>query len=117
LEAIVGRSFLPRGHGIVTRRPLVLQLYNISTDGINNNGNGKKRTKIPHSGDYMEDGHQQDGYSDDDDDEYNDNDDHDHDYNEDAQSVISEEAQEIGIENNNNSSKNNNNSQSDNNEE
>lgn len=28
LEAIVGRSFLPRGHGIVTRRPLVLQLYN-----------------------------------------------------------------------------------------
>lgn len=28
LEAIVGRSFLPRGHGIITRRPLVLQLYN-----------------------------------------------------------------------------------------
>ncbi len=28
LEAIVGRSFLPRGHGIVTRRPLVLQLFN-----------------------------------------------------------------------------------------
>lgn len=28
LEGIVGRSFLPRGHGIVTRRPLVLQLYN-----------------------------------------------------------------------------------------
>lgn len=28
LEAIVGRSFLPRGCGIVTRRPLVLQLYN-----------------------------------------------------------------------------------------
>jgi hypothetical protein len=26
LEAIVGRSFLPRGSGIVTRRPLVLQL-------------------------------------------------------------------------------------------
>lgn len=31
LEAIVGRSFLPRGHGIVTRRPLVLQLYNTNT--------------------------------------------------------------------------------------
>jgi GTPase SAR1 family protein len=28
LEGIVGRSFLPRGHGIVTRRPLILQLYN-----------------------------------------------------------------------------------------
>ena len=32
LEGIVGRSFLPRGHGIVTRRPLVLQLYNTSSD-------------------------------------------------------------------------------------
>ena len=28
LEALVGRSFLPRGTGIVTRRPLVLTLYN-----------------------------------------------------------------------------------------
>lgn len=28
LESIVGRSFLPRGTGIVTRRPLILQLYN-----------------------------------------------------------------------------------------
>ncbi|KAI8530056.1 hypothetical protein RHMOL_Rhmol11G0025100 [Rhododendron molle] len=28
LEGIVGRDFLPRGSGIVTRRPLVLQLYN-----------------------------------------------------------------------------------------
>jgi len=28
LEALVGRSFLPRGSGIVTRRPLVLQLLN-----------------------------------------------------------------------------------------
>lgn len=32
LEAIVGRSFLPRGAGIVTRRPLVLQLYNNSNE-------------------------------------------------------------------------------------
>ena len=29
LEAIVGKDFLPRGTGIVTRRPLVLELYNI----------------------------------------------------------------------------------------
>src|SRR5690242_1426414 len=29
LENIVGRDFLPRGMGIVTRRPLVLQLVNL----------------------------------------------------------------------------------------
>ncbi|KAI9294228.1 hypothetical protein K502DRAFT_324918 [Neoconidiobolus thromboides FSU 785] len=29
LENIVGKDFLPRGTGIVTRRPLVLQLYNV----------------------------------------------------------------------------------------
>ena len=28
LESLVGRSFLPRGTGIVTRRPLILQLFN-----------------------------------------------------------------------------------------
>lgn len=32
LENIVGRSFLPRGQGIVTRRPLVLQLVHIPSD-------------------------------------------------------------------------------------
>jgi dynamin 1-like protein len=32
LENIVGRDFLPRGQGIVTRRPLVLQLINLPTD-------------------------------------------------------------------------------------
>jgi dynamin 1-like protein len=32
LENIVGRDFLPRGSGIVTRRPLVLQLINIPPD-------------------------------------------------------------------------------------
>lgn len=32
LETIVGKDFLPRGTGIVTRRPLVLQLNNISED-------------------------------------------------------------------------------------
>jgi dynamin 1-like protein len=29
LENIVGRDFLPRGAGIVTRRPLILQLINV----------------------------------------------------------------------------------------
>jgi hypothetical protein len=33
LENIVGRDFLPRGSGIVTRRPLVLQLINLPWDG------------------------------------------------------------------------------------
>eukprot|EP00249_Psilotum_nudum_P016137 c25674_g1_i1 orf=335-2170(-) len=33
LESIVGRDFLPRGSGIVTRRPLVLQLHKID-EGI-----------------------------------------------------------------------------------
>lgn len=32
LEGIVGRDFLPRGAGIVTRRPLILQLVNVLTD-------------------------------------------------------------------------------------
>jgi len=30
LESIVGKDFLPRGSGIVTRRPLVLQLYHLT---------------------------------------------------------------------------------------
>ena len=29
LEAVVGKDFLPRGTGIVTKRPLVLQLVNM----------------------------------------------------------------------------------------
>ncbi|ODV64288.1 dynamin-related GTPase DNM1 ASCRUDRAFT_6132 [Ascoidea rubescens DSM 1968] len=32
LENVVGKDFLPRGTGIVTRRPLILQLVNISED-------------------------------------------------------------------------------------
>ena len=32
LENIVGRDFLPRGTGIVTRRPLILQLINVKPD-------------------------------------------------------------------------------------
>ena len=49
LEAIVGRSFLPRGHGIVTRRPLILTLYNTAQsakddddDDDENDGGGDK---------------------------------------------------------------------------
>jgi dynamin 1-like protein len=37
LENIVGRDFLPRGSGIVTRRPLVLQLINLAID-VNSKG-------------------------------------------------------------------------------
>lgn len=33
LENVVGRDFLPRGTGIVTRRPLILQLYNTAGAG------------------------------------------------------------------------------------
>jgi len=32
LESLVGRDFLPRGSGIVTRRPLVLQLVHTRGD-------------------------------------------------------------------------------------
>ena len=32
IESLVGRDFLPRGTGIVTRRPLVLQLIQIGKD-------------------------------------------------------------------------------------
>ncbi|KAF2402970.1 V-type ATPase [Trichodelitschia bisporula] len=38
LENIVGRDFLPRGTGIVTRRPLVLQLINRPAAGPETNG-------------------------------------------------------------------------------
>lgn len=43
LETIVGRDFLPRGSGIVTRRPLVLQLIHTpssSSNGGNSGGGG-----------------------------------------------------------------------------
>ena len=39
LEAVVGRDFLPRGTGIVTRRPLVLQL--VKTDDPNGRDYGE----------------------------------------------------------------------------
>src|ERR1700761_9671515 len=48
LENIVGRDFLPRGSGIVTRRPLILQLINIPPDeDENTNGNGD--APVPHT--------------------------------------------------------------------
>ncbi|KAL2171907.1 hypothetical protein VTG60DRAFT_1294 [Thermothelomyces hinnuleus] len=39
LENIVGRDFLPRGSGIVTRRPLILQLINVPKDDAEDDGN------------------------------------------------------------------------------
>ncbi|XP_077418291.1 dynamin-1-like protein isoform X1 [Vanacampus margaritifer] len=47
LESLVGRDFLPRGSGIVTRRPLVLQLVNVAPleERLKTeNGNGVKQT-------------------------------------------------------------------------
>ena len=54
LEAVVGRSFLPRGTGIVTRRPLVLQLFNTSGpdgDGAENDDalGGDEEAKVDSS--------------------------------------------------------------------
>lgn len=46
LENIVGRDFLPRGSGIVTRRPLILQLINIPPDE-DDNDNGD--VHVPHT--------------------------------------------------------------------
>ncbi|EDO19037.1 hypothetical protein Kpol_2002p110 [Vanderwaltozyma polyspora DSM 70294] len=42
LETLVGKDFLPRGTGIVTRRPLVLQLNNIPVDSPLINSNNAK---------------------------------------------------------------------------
>ena len=44
LENIVGRDFLPRGTGIVTRRPLVLQLYSITSESSENTNNNTPTT-------------------------------------------------------------------------
>lgn len=38
LESIVGRDFLPRGQGIVTRRPLILQLHNNGAGAVGGSG-------------------------------------------------------------------------------
>ncbi|KAK5070621.1 Dynamin- GTPase protein [Lithohypha guttulata] len=47
LENIVGRDFLPRGSGIVTRRPLILQLINIPPEDEDEYMNGE--AAIPHT--------------------------------------------------------------------
>ncbi|XP_061577026.1 dynamin-1-like protein isoform X3 [Cololabis saira] len=45
LESLVGKDILPRGHGIVTRRPLILQLVHIDPDDRRKTGeeNASKR--------------------------------------------------------------------------
>ncbi|KAJ1847274.1 vacuolar protein sorting-associated protein 1, partial [Coemansia sp. RSA 486] len=43
LENIVGRDFLPRGTGIVTRRPLILQLINRPASVANGEADDKKQ--------------------------------------------------------------------------
>ncbi|EPS98591.1 hypothetical protein FOMPIDRAFT_1051435 [Fomitopsis schrenkii] len=48
LENLVGRDFLPRGTGIVTRRPLVLQLINRPPGG-HTNGTPKMPSDDPHA--------------------------------------------------------------------
>ncbi|OAL31250.1 hypothetical protein AYO20_08305 [Fonsecaea nubica] len=49
LENIVGRDFLPRGSGIVTRRPLILQLINIPPEDDDSDNNGNGDIHIPHT--------------------------------------------------------------------
>lgn len=50
LENIVGRDFLPRGTGIVTRRPLVLQLVNLPSEEKDRPGSsGEVHTRSPKS--------------------------------------------------------------------
>jgi dynamin 1-like protein len=46
LENIVGRDFLPRGSGIVTRRPLILQLINIP---LEDEGEKNDDSYVPHT--------------------------------------------------------------------
>ncbi|OJJ43702.1 hypothetical protein ASPZODRAFT_136164 [Penicilliopsis zonata CBS 506.65] len=47
LENIVGRDFLPRGSGIVTRRPLILQLINIPSESNDRPGEVDAHTGYP----------------------------------------------------------------------
>ncbi|KAH0606337.1 uncharacterized protein H6S33_003998 [Morchella sextelata] len=49
LENIVGRDFLPRGTGIVTRRPLVLQLINRPGTTNRTNGTNKEEDEMKQS--------------------------------------------------------------------
>ena len=47
LENIVGRDFLPRGSGIVTRRPLILQLINLPSERDDKPGDDE--VHVPHT--------------------------------------------------------------------
>jgi len=47
IENIVGRDFLPRGSGIVTRRPLILQLINIPSE--RHDRPGSDEVHVPHT--------------------------------------------------------------------
>ncbi|OGE56811.1 hypothetical protein PENARI_c002G00435 [Penicillium arizonense] len=49
LENIVGRDFLPRGSGIVTRRPLILQLINKTPSAPSAHPNGDKKLETTDS--------------------------------------------------------------------
>ncbi|KAJ2636208.1 Dynamin- GTPase protein [Coemansia sp. RSA 1286] len=51
LENLVGRDFLPRGSGIVTRRPLVLQLVNVPRAEGEVEGEGSVRAQFLHLSD------------------------------------------------------------------
>lgn len=52
LETIVGRDFLPRGSGIVTRRPLVLQLIHTQSSslGPSSSSSVKRSPRVPGGG-------------------------------------------------------------------
>ncbi|KII89271.1 hypothetical protein PLICRDRAFT_602302 [Plicaturopsis crispa FD-325 SS-3] len=54
LENIVGRDFLPRGTGIVTRRPLVLQLINRPANAPKANGAGSGDDKAANENEWGE---------------------------------------------------------------
>lgn len=47
IENIVGRDFLPRGSGIVTRRPLILQLINVPSE--RDDKPGSDEIHVPHT--------------------------------------------------------------------
>lgn len=51
LESIVGRSFLPRGTGIVTRRPLILQLYNTTSTSSSSSSTTNNTLRTKHASD------------------------------------------------------------------
>ncbi|KAF1940263.1 dynamin-1 [Clathrospora elynae] len=48
LENIVGKDFLPRGSGIVTRRPLILQLINLPSDR-DEDDDDEDEVNVPHT--------------------------------------------------------------------